>query len=376
MLTATVMAVLLVGPASLPPVHAAQAVDSVTLQGRGYGHGHGLSQYGAEGAARQGLGWKKIVRFYYPKTSFAQQSGKVRVLVTADTSDDVVVRARSGLVGREVGKDARSWTLDRPDVNRWRIAPGAKNRLQFKADGVWKTKISSAKDLEFAAQGAPMRLVLPEGSASYRGVLRAVNGDSVNILGLEAYLRGVVPEEVPALWHPNAVRAQAVAARTYAAFLMQADEHPHYDLCDTAYCQVYGGADAEHEASDAAIAATKGVVVVKGGAPIFSQFSASNGGWSSAGSRSYLVAQPDPYDAWDGNPHTKWKVSVDASAIEGTWPSIGRLTGVKVTVRDGNGTWGGRAVTVKINGSKDSVSVSGERFRSALGLRSTWLRVV
>ena len=376
MLTATVMAVLLVGPASLPPVHAAQAVDSVTLQGRGYGHGHGLSQHGAQGAALKGLGWKKIVKFYYPKTAFAQRAGKVRVLITADTSDAVVVKSRSGLVAREVGKEARTWQLAEPGADRWRILPGATNRLQFKRDGEWMAVASSTRSLEFAADGAPIRLMLPQGSASYRGALRAAEGDSVNVVGLEAYLRGVVPQEIPALWQPNAVRAQAVAARTYAAFLTQADDHPHYDLCDTAYCQVYGGADAEHEASDAAIAATKGVVVVKGGAPIFSQFSASNGGWSSAGSRSYLVAQPDPYDAWDGNPHTKWKVSVDASAIEGTWPSIGRLTGVKVTNRDGNGTWGGRAVTVKINGSKDSVSVSGERFRSALGLRSTWFRVV
>ena len=95
------------------------------------------------------------------------------------------------------------------------------------------------------------------GRAHYRGALRSVGNNTVNVVRLEHYLRGVVPQEVPALWKPAAVQAQAVAARTYAAFERKASSKGRgYDLCDTAHCQVYGGVDAEHPATTRAIRAS------------------------------------------------------------------------------------------------------------------------
>ena len=76
---------------------------------------------------------------------------------------------------------------------------------------------------------------------AYRGTLRAIKGDTVNILPLDDYLKGVVPREVPASWKPAAVQAQAVAARTYAAFGRREPQASHYQICDTTACQVYGG---------------------------------------------------------------------------------------------------------------------------------------
>ena len=68
----------------------------ITLTGHGYGHGHGLSQYGAQGAAQQGLTWGQIVQFYYPGTTVGRVSGRVRVLISADTTPDVQVVAKPG----------------------------------------------------------------------------------------------------------------------------------------------------------------------------------------------------------------------------------------------------------------------------------------
>jgi SpoIID/LytB domain protein len=192
------------------------------------------------------------------------------------------------------------------------------------------------------------------------------------VLSLEAYLRGVVPQEVPALWSPHAVAAQSVAARTYAAFERSHPRAPHYDLCDTSHCQVYGGVDVEHPAATAAIQTTAGQGLLYRGRPAFTQFSASNGGWSSAGSQPYLVAQQDPYDGFDGNPVHTWRHTTDDRVIERAWPAIGDLTGIEVTTRDGNGEWGGRVQEMSFVGTKGRADVSGDDVRTRLGLRSEW----
>ena len=95
-----------------------------------------------------------------------------------------------------------------------------------------------------------LRLVLPSGSTrGYRGALslikRGSSGRTVNTVSMENYVRAVVPSEMPTSWHPNAVRAQAVAARTYGAFLRARSSSSGYDICDTTSCQVYRGSDNE-----------------------------------------------------------------------------------------------------------------------------------
>ena len=154
----------------------------------------------------------------------------------------------------------------------------------------------------------------PYGLRAYRGRLRAAAPkpgsparDTVNILSLEKYLRGVVPREMPSSWSTEAVRAQAIAARTYAAYERSHPRAAHFQICDTTSCQVYGGVASEAAATTEALKATRGQILVDAaGEPAFSQFSSSSGGWSAAGSVPYLAAQADPYDGWTGNPNHDW----------------------------------------------------------------------
>jgi SpoIID/LytB domain protein len=196
--------------------------------------------------------------------------------------------------------------------------------------------------------------------------------DTVNVLSVDRYLRGVVPGEMPASWSSEALKAQAVAARTYATWSRDQDPDGSYQICDTSSCQVYRGADAEDSRSNAAIAATARRILTYDGEAAFSQFSSSSGGWTSAGSRPYLVAKADPYDSFSGNPVHSWSVKLKASRIRAEYPSLGKLKRLHVTRRDGHGQWGGRVVTVVLDGAKRNISISGDTFRSRFGLKSSW----
>ncbi len=364
------------------PARAAETWDvpgkaTITISGHGYGHGHGMSQYGAEGAAREGLGFRGIAEFYYPGTSWGEARGKVLVEISADTTDDLVVRARSGLTLRDKGAGERT-RLPANGATLWRISLNRKkqDRVQF-YDGRWRNYRRLEGQGSFRAGRAPVTLVTPSGDRPYRGWLvsaapsRGSNArDTINQLPLDSYLKGVVPLEMPASWHPAAVRAQAVAARTYAAYERA---HRSGPLCDTTSCQVYGGYAAEHPASNAAVDATRHLALLHGGEPAFTQFSSSSGGWTSAGSMSYLAAQKDPYDGWSGNAMHAWTTRVQDGAFESAWPAIGNLRRIVVLRRDGNGEWGGRAASIRIVGAAGRVTVSGDTLRSALGLRSTWV---
>lgn len=100
----------------------------VVVQGHGYGHGHGMSQYGAQGAAQQGLSYRQIVDFYYPGTTWSTVRGGVRVLITADTTSDVVVSPAPALAIRDRG-DGRTYQLpDIPGLTRWRLNVDNENR--------------------------------------------------------------------------------------------------------------------------------------------------------------------------------------------------------------------------------------------------------
>jgi SpoIID/LytB domain protein len=350
----------------------------VIVDGHGYGHGNGMSQHGAQGAARQGLGYRKIIGFYYPGTSWGTAGGRVKVQVTGDTTDDVLVAARPGLTVRSLGSGTTFTLPEGPD--RWRlVATGGDTRVEkLRSGGGWASWRVVAGDAEFTARG-PITLVKPSGSTAYRGRLRSVSVGkgraTVNVVDLEGYLKGVVPLEMPALWEPQAVRSQAVAARTYAAFERRS-RAGWFDVYDTTASQVYGGASAEHPASNDAVRSTRREVVTWKGDPAFTQFSASSGGWTSAGSQPYLVAQRDPYDDWDGNTHHDWRVALTDTSIERRWPALGNLRRITVLGREGNGEWGGRVEQLLLRGSRNDVRVSGDDFRFLLGLRSTWLTFV
>jgi stage II sporulation protein D len=354
----------------------------VKISGHGYGHGRGMSQYGAEGAARDGLGFRQIIDFYYPKATWDTAGRRIAVLITADTSDDLVVTARRGLRLHDAAQHTvtRLPDLSDRDATQWRIRVGddGRDRVSW-FNGRWHPYAALDGRGGFSRrQGKPVTLVTPSGATPYRGRLwsRAAGGaarDTVNVLGLENYLRGVVPMEMPALWHRSAVRAQAVAARTYATYERAHPRARHYQICDTWSCQVYGGVAAEHPASDAAIEKTDGLVLTWRGEPALTQFGSSSGGWTVSGSVPYLPAQADPYDGWSGNSLHSWSTRFTDSQLESHWPSIGNLTRIVVLDRDGNGDWGGRVQSLRLVGSDGRATVTGDTFRSVLGLRSDWI---
>ena len=358
----------------------------VVVRGHGYGHGHGMSQYGAQGAALQGRTYRQIVDFYYPGTSWSKVRGNVRVLITSDTSSDVLVSPAAGLTVRDRGtgttyklpaiKGVQRWRLNVDDgktvvgylTNRWRrYKPGGKAALVGTG--------------EFFASGA-IRLWTPYGSTAYRGILRSAipydgagHRDTVNVLSMDGYVQGVVADEMPASWHREAVRSQAIAARTYATWSRNQSPNRYYQICDTTACQVYGGVDAEDPRSNAAVRATARQILIHGGRPAFTQFSSSSGGWTSKGSVTYLPAKKDPYDGWSGNPVHNWSMTIDAGHFERAYSRLGALRRIRVVNRDGNGEWRGRVNSVVLDGTKGDVTISGDDFRWAFGLRSNWFTI-
>ena len=358
---------------------------SFSFKGHGYGHGIGMSQYGAEGAARDGKKYASILSHYYPGTKLGSKSGTIRVLVSGDSTDSVMVEGRSGLKLKYLSSGK---TLSLPDtiggkkVIRWSIDPLSSNKkkstLRYRTSSTWKTYKSTTWTGSAQFEASTMRLVMPSGpDRTYRTALRsalpksgATNRDTVNALSLENYTRGVVAREVPSSWHSETLKAQSVAARTYGARAMGSSRH--YDICDTTSCQVYGGAGAETSSTDKAVAATAGKILTHSGKPALAQFSSSSGGYSSAGSQPYLKAVKDTWDNWSGNANHAWTKKVSASTIQSKYSSIGTLKSMRVTKRNGHGDWGGRVTSLELKGSKGTKTISGNDARWAFGLRSNW----
>lgn len=358
-----------------------------TVRGHGYGHGRGMSQFGAQGAALKGLKHEEILDFYYPGTRVGTSPRKVRVLVTGDTTSDLVVVAQDALRVRDRGAGTTYSLPDDVGATRWRVdvGPGNSNVVDYWNGRSWRRwqpggNAALAGEGEFRAGGRPITLVKPSGTTTYRGWLRAArpssgstSRDTVNVVRMDDYVKGVVPSEVYTSWHAQALQAQSVAARTYASFERGYYEDRYYQICDTSSCQVYGGVDKEVASTNAAVEATAREILTYEGEPAFTQFSSSSGGWTAAGSKPYLPAQADPYDDHAGNVVHDWSVRLTADQIQNRYPALGRLQRIRVTARDGNGEWRGRIVTMVLVGSRNNVTLSGDSFRSAFNLRSTYL---
>jgi stage II sporulation protein D len=303
------------------------------------------------------------------------------------------VRPQDGLLVRDlVGK--QKWALPAKDaIDRWRLLPTEAGRtvIQFhNAKGWHRWDIPGGRDTlkgnaQFEAKG-PLTLLVPGGNDvvghSYRGVLRsaqpypgATTRDTVNVIGMDQYVQGVVPYEMPASWKQQALRAQAVAARTFAAWERAQNPKRYWQICDTTSCQVYGGVDAEQKSSNAAVQATAGQILTYDGKPAMTQFSSSSGGWTADGGVPYLPAKRDPYDDFPANAMHSWSMNVSARTLQNSHPEVGRLVSVKVTKRDGHGQWKGRVLQVVLHGTKGRALMSGDDFRWTYGLRSNWFAV-
>lgn len=377
------------------------ADGTLTVVGHGWGHGIGMSQYGALGGAQNGAGAGSIVAFYYSGTTLgAIGNPPIRVAV-ASLGPTIGVKAMAGLA---VTWDGETRTplpsvVGGAAVTGWRLAPdpsAGSHRVRLER----LTSAGSTWTLHALSPGASAGVVnlntaAIETSRSgqavvYRGELRAVRTAAgaaltpVVVLPMESYLRSVVPSEMPASWPAAAVQAQSIAARSYAEHLRRSSpvSPPWFDVWDDTRSQVFrgssvGGVRVEQSGSDAAVAATAGQAVIDAqGEVAFTQFSSSSGGWTVAGSRSYLAAKADPWDAVAANPNHSWESSVPVSRLEAAYPAIGTLRSLSVTGRDGHGDLGGRVISATLVGSAGSVAVTGESLRSAMALRSTWFDVV
>jgi len=363
--------------------------NSVTVQLRGNGHGHGMSQYGARGAAIAGLSTAAILAFYYPGTSLVTLGAStVRVLVSG-TGSTTVVAPSSGL--RVTGV---STVLPTSGISRYRlVASGAGLALQ-RLVGAWSTvRAGLANGTEFyRPSGNGVRLYLADGSsATYRGALRALRAGSgvntVNRVSLDGYVAGVVPREMPSSWQAAAVRAQAVAARSYGRNAVESHVGQPWDICDTTQCQVYGGMTRYDRSGAvlwtedvAALSGNANQVLRYGGRTIFAQFSASNGGWTVDGGQPYLIARADTYDnAASGDPYLSYARQVPVASIAAHY-GLAKATSIQITARDGHGAWGGRMTAGFVNGRDaqgraQHIATTGFGLQAAMGVGTTWFSI-
>ena len=377
-----------------------------SIEGHGWGHGHGLSQWGAQGAASLGRTSDEITAAYYPGTARGVLApAPIRVLLQGDDDGDTTVGAAAGLTVTDLASGGAATLPTGP--TRWRAtAAGDGLHLASLTGSTWTPygyggKMIFAGPLRFAGP-ATVQLVYPDGSSrDYRGAVQAVRSGasglvSVAVLDLEDYLLGVVPRESSSSWRPAALQAQAIAARSYSAY-KRAHSSGAWDICDTTQCQVFGGS-ALHTAGGSTIAleptsttdavhATTGVVRTYGGAPVFAEFSSSNGGWSTDGGSPYLVAARDDWDGAVANTVHSWTATLAVSDLERRYPAVGRLQRMRVIRRDGNGEWGGRVKEVVLegvsaSGAATSVPTTGVGIYNAHtwpasgdGLRSSWWHV-
>lgn len=378
------------------------AAATVVISGRGYGHGVGMSQYGAFGMASQGLSHDRILAFYYPGTQIGKAPVKsVRALLADAVPTAVIGSAKPILATDAVGGrftlPAGTYTIDAS----LSLPVGEGGALQPIAGPIVLRPQGAVLTLGGKAYRGALRVGLVQAAPAGRSAAISVAGAAdpapapapgdapstqapapsglrvVNIVGLEAYLAGVVPREVPASWPAAALQAQAVAARSYA--LAHRAEGQDFDLYTDERSQVYGGVAAEHKATTAAIQATAGQVVMHDGEIADTLFSASNGGRTRSAAEAfpesvephpYLIEQDDPYDA-AASPFAKWgPVVVPAARLEA---ALGLPDSLVDMTADATAT--SRPTQVTAVTSSGVVGFTPSQVRIALGLRSSWLTI-
>ena len=409
-------------PAQVAQAEEGQLPGGVIIYGRGFGHGRGLSQYGAYGwATVHGWSWEQILDFYYGgatgnsrsnleapnqemttwlsamnnrQTGVVSDSGTMRLLEDPDQGrrfTSMVAREKSGAqrVYQVWGSGERKCLneSDSPEAAGFTLIGEFNETASFVTNS---SQDPGASALDTVGLCEP-RTASANQVRYYRGIVRAMNNTknenrTINIARLDDYLRGVVPRESPASWGDtaggagmNALRAQAVAARSYSV-----TENRYAGLaktCDTQDCQVYGGAALrtsvnasptvlESANTDRAVAETTGVVIRNPkGNVVRTEFSSSNGGRTAGGE---FPALADEGDISANSSLMIWTRAFSAAQIVAKYPQVGILTSVTTTNDGLGGDFGGYTLDVTIAGTSGSVKVSGWAFRTAFGLPAPW----
>lgn len=378
---------------------AAAAAEVVTrpasgtwvVDGHGYGHGRGMSQWGARAAAASGLTAERILAFYYPGSA-RTGIGNPLVRVRVGTESSLVLRPVAGM---RISWPGHSVLL--PVVKgglKWQVAAnGSTMRMRYRTAEAWVWwGPALPRQVSVTASHGILRVYWADRtSTDYRESLIATRSGSgvvaVNRLHLDSYLRGVVPRESPSYWPRQALRAQAVAARTYAYASVRSPRSTLWDICDSTACQVYGGAArysaggsrlyGEQATTTTAVTSTAGMVLTRAGRVVATEYSASNGGWIASGGTAYLPPKRDPYTA--GDPNASWSFRVNVVAL-GKKFGLARLDKLQVTGRDGQGAWGGRLTQARLTGidgvgKPRAVVLTGSQLKNALGAKSNYLRL-
>jgi stage II sporulation protein D len=339
---------------------AAGAATVYVVKGGGFGHGVGMSQYGAQGFALHGWSYRRILTHYYRHTRIGRASTRnVRVLL------------RSGGGGVYVGHVSRAGSK-RLNPNAQYAARVRSGRIELRGPGGHRV-----------ARGHRLRLRGPHGytrmGGNYRGVMELrPNGGSVmaiNIVSLDAYVQGVIPGEMPSGWRPEALKVQAVAARSFA--LATDRGGGLFDQYSDTRSQVYLGMGAEQRSTNAAARATAGQVVLYHGRVATTYY--SSGGRTENVENVFYGSPHTPYlrgvkDPYDGiSPRHRWQVRFSAASLDARLRNQcpGSFRRIRILKRG----YSPRVVRAQVVCSRGRVRASGQTLRSELGLYDSWFTV-
>ena len=327
------------------------------VRGGGFGHGVGMSQYGAYGLAQHGRDHKQILHHYFRDVKIEQTKRKeVRVLLGAGR-------------GRVEFKGATGHPEGRLNEGHTYVAkPASEGRVKLvRSDG--SKLIGVYKSLR-VTRG--VGIISIAGTGRYRGALELRNQGGglqlVNAVGIDEYVRGVIPSESPPSWPLEALKAQAVAARSYALA-------SNGLLFTDTRSQVYRGADGEHPRADKAVAESAKQVITHNGQIAQAFFFSSSGGRTEdvenvfyGAPRAYLKSVEDPYD--DASPRHRWRFEFSTQQLGARLSGLykGKFEGVNVVERGSSP----RIVWAVVRGSEGKTKVRGATLKARLALYDTW----
>jgi len=357
LLVATALAV----AAFLSPAPAAAA--TWVIKGHGNGHGVGMSQWGAYGFAKHGKSYRGILGHYFKRT---------RVATTRDSRIRVLLDSGAGSVG--FGRATKACGTHLHRHRHYRFVDSGSNVILLARTGRRLANCGRAG----TAQGPGAIRIARRGT--YRGSLKAKAGSGLlvlNVVHLDAYAKGVVANEVPSSWPQAALRAQTVAARSYA---LGVGGGQSFDVYDDSRSQVYGGKRSETARTNRAVERTSDQVVKYRHRVATTYFSSSSGGETESIQFGFPGSDPVPYlksvdDPYDGfSPDHSWRVRYSQGQMESRLGGLfsGRLRRIRVLKRGDSP----RIVRAKVVGSRGSSRVTGLELQGRLGVTSIWMKFV